>query len=147
MRDTMCAMAFGVQICIVEHYMSKPDVNVLRLTCVSFMTGATLCIPFLALPAERAILTTSNICAAGGAIAFCGFLSSGLACTLQNAGQRLVSPPVAALVLAQESVFATILGGLFLGDTLSRHQIAGCALIFAAVVISTKTLDKHSSPQ
>jgi drug/metabolite transporter (DMT)-like permease len=134
--SALCAIAFGVQICAVERFMSRPDADALRLTCVSFATGAVLCVPFLALSLERELLTPGNIASATGAVAFCGFLSSGLACTLQNAGQRLVSPPVAALVLAQESVFATVFGVLFMGDVLSVHQIAGCALVFAAVVMT-----------
>ena len=136
MLSVMCAIAFGAQICVVERFMSRPDADALRLTCVSFATGALLCVPFLFIPSERTLLTCSNVTGAIGAIAFCGFLSSGLACTLQNAGQRLVAPPVAALVLAQESVCATVLGVIFLGDTFTRHQIGGCAFVFAAVVMT-----------
>ena len=47
-----------------------------------------------------------------------------------------MSPPLAALVLAQESVCATVLGVIFLGDTFTRHQIGGCAFVFAAVVMT-----------
>ena len=136
MLSVLCAIAFGAQICVVERFMSRPDADALRLTCVSFATGAVLCVPFLFLESERTLLTCSNVSGAIGAIAFCGFLSSGLACTLQNAGQRLVAPPVAALVLAQESVCATVLGVLFLGDAFTLHQIAGCAFVFAAVVMT-----------
>ena len=132
----LCAIAFGVQICVVERFMSRPDADALRLTCVSFATGALLCVPFLLLPSERSLLTCSNVTGAIGAIVFCGFLSSGLACTLQNAGQRLVAPPVAALVLAQESVCATVFGVVFLGDTFTRHQVGGCAFVFVAVVMT-----------
>ena len=133
--SVLCAIAFGAQICVVERFMSKPDANALPLTCISFFVGAALCIPFLPLSTERTLLTGANICAAAGAIAFCGILSSGLACTLQNAGQRLVAPPVAALILAQESVFATAFGVLFLGDKFCVQQLAGCALVLAAVVL------------
>ena len=136
MLSVLCAIAFGAQICVVERFMSRPDADALRLTCVSFATGALLCVPFLFLPSEWTLLTCPNVAGAMGAIAFCGFLSSGLACTLQNAGQRLVAPPVAALVLAQESVCATVLGVLFLGDTFALHQIAGCAFVFSAVVMT-----------
>ena len=136
MLSVLCAIVFGAQICVVERFMSRPDADALRLTCVSFMVGAALCIPFLPLPTERPLLTCSNVCAAMGAIAFCGFLSSGLACTLQNAGQRLVAPAVAAIVLAQESVFATAFGVIFLGDSLTVRQVAGCAFVLSAVVMT-----------
>ncbi len=140
----LCALVFGAQICVVERFMSKPDADALRLTCVSFVVGAALCVPFLPLPTERPLLTCSNVCSAMGAIAFCGFLSSGLACTLQNAGQRLVAPSVAAIVLAQESVFATLFGVLFLGDVVTFHQIAGCAFVLSAVVLTQ--LFQHGNP-
>ncbi len=131
-----CAIVFGAQICVAERFMSRPDADALQLTCVSFVVGAVLCVPFLPLSTERPLLTCSNICGAMGAIAFCGFLSSGLACTLQNVGLKFVAPAVAAIVLAQESVFATIFGVLFLGDSFTMHQIAGCVLVFAAVIMT-----------
>ena len=140
----LCALVFGAQICVVERFMSRPDADALRLTCVSFAVGAALCVPFLPLPTERPLLTCSNVGSALGAIAFCGFLSSGLACTLQNAGQRLVAPSVAAIVLAQESVFATLFGVLFLGDVVTLHQIAGCAFVLSAVILTQ--LFQHGKP-
>ena len=129
-----CAMVFGAQICAVERFVSRPDADTLQLTCVSFFAGAALCAPFLLLSTERPLVTFSNVSGAMGAIAFCGFLSSGLACTLQNVGLKLVAPAVAAIVLAQESVFATVFGVVFLGDVFTIHQVAGCALVLAAVV-------------
>jgi drug/metabolite transporter (DMT)-like permease len=134
----LCAFAFGTQICIVERFMTKPDSDALALTCLSFFVGALFSIPFLKLPTEQSLLTGENILAAAGAIAFCGFLSSGIACTLQNIGQRMIAPSVAALILSQESVFATIFGIFFLGSTLTASQILGCVLVFAAVLATHK---------
>ena len=129
-----CALVFGAQIVVVERFVSRPDADALQLTCVSFFAGAILCAPFLQLPTEKPLLTYSNIWSAMGAIAFCGFLSSGLACTFQNVGLKLVAPAVAAILLSLESVFAAIMGALFLGESLSGRQLLGCACVFVAAV-------------
>ena len=65
-----------------------------------------------------------------------------MAYTLQLVGQEGVNPTVAALLLSLESVFATIagflafkIGFLTTDQTMTGRQIAGCALVFAAVIL------------
>jgi drug/metabolite transporter (DMT)-like permease len=56
--------------------------------------------------------------------------------TLQIWAQRHTPPADAALILSLESVFAVISGWLILNEKLVLIQIAGCVLIFIAVVLS-----------
>ena len=77
-----------------------------------------------------------------GALAYAGVLSCGVAYTLQIVGQNGVNPTVAALLLSLESVFATIsgwvayeIGFLKTDQTMTGRQIAGCILVFAAVIL------------
>ena len=77
-----------------------------------------------------------------GSLAYAGVLSCGVAYTLQIVGQEGVNPTVAALLLSLESVFATIagwicfkIGFLKTDQTMTPRQIAGCALVFAAVIL------------
>jgi len=130
----VCAFCFGGQIMVVDRFVAKADI--LALSCVQFLTGVVLGLPFLLLPAERALLTPANIWAAAGAIAFCGIFSSGIAFTLQNVAQGLVRPALAAIIMSLESVFGAIAGWLFLGDVLTSRQLVGCGLVLAAVVFT-----------
>ncbi|MBI5946170.1 MAG: DMT family transporter [Chloroflexi bacterium] len=70
------------------------------------------------------------------AIAYTAFFSLGLCYTLQVWAQRHTPPADAALILSLESVFAVISGWLILNERLALIQIAGCVLIFIAVVLS-----------
>ena len=71
-----------------------------------------------------------------GAIVYTAFFSLGLCYSLQIWAQRHTPPAEAALILSLESVFAVLAGWLILDEKLAPIQIAGCALIFFAVIIS-----------
>ena len=59
-----------------------------------------------------------------------------LAYSLQIVGQRYLEPTAASLIMSLESVFAALGGWWLLGQTMQGHELAGCALVFAAVVLS-----------
>ena len=63
-------------------------------------------------------------------------LSSGVAYTLQILGQRDLNPAVASLIMCLESVFGALGGWLLLNQDLSMRELAGCGLIFGAVVLA-----------
>jgi drug/metabolite transporter (DMT)-like permease len=71
-----------------------------------------------------------------GAIAYTALFSLGLCYTVQVWAQKHTPPADAALILSLESVFAVIAGWLLLNENLAPIQIAGCALIFVAVLLS-----------
>jgi drug/metabolite transporter (DMT)-like permease len=71
-----------------------------------------------------------------GAIAYTAFFSLALAYTLQIWAQRHTPPTDAALLLSLESVFAVLSGWFFLDERLALIQVAGCVLIFIAVLLS-----------
>lgn len=141
----LCAAFYGVQILVVDHFVAKADV--LALSCVQFFTGAVLGLPFLALPSEAAHLNAADLRAAGAAVAFCGVLSSGVAYTLQNVGQKRVAPAIAGIILSLESVFGVFFGWLAwtcgwlsTPEEMTPRRLAGYALVFAAILF-TQTLD------
>ncbi|MBM3180729.1 MAG: DMT family transporter [Chloroflexi bacterium] len=84
-----------------------------------------------------------------GAIAYTAFFSLGLCYTLQIWAQRHTPPADAALILSLESVFSVLSGWFLLNENLAAIQIAGCVLIFIAVVLSqfkgwnSGTMDKN----
>jgi drug/metabolite transporter (DMT)-like permease len=70
------------------------------------------------------------------AIAYTAFFSLGLCYTLQVWAQKHTPPADAALILSLESVFSVLSGWLLLSERLVTIQIAGCGLIFIAVLLS-----------
>ena len=50
--------------------------------------------------------------------------------------QKYLHPVTATLLMSLESVFAVLGGWLFLKELLSARELAGCAVIFAAIILS-----------
>ncbi len=69
-------------------------------------------------------------------IVYIGVLSTDIGYTLQALGQKYAPPTDATILLGMESVFAALAGFIFLGEKMSPVQLAGCAMIFLAVVIT-----------
>ena len=88
--------------------------------CALVVEGAT---PLDALPAILPIL-------------YVGIFSTGLGYTLQNIGQRTVDEAPAAILMSLESVFAALGGWALLGESMSVPELAGCGLVFAAVLLA-----------
>ncbi len=65
-----------------------------------------------------------------------GFLSVGLAYTLQVVAQRTADPSHAAIILSLEGAFAALGGWLVLGETLTIRDILGCVLLLGGTLIS-----------
>ncbi len=61
-------------------------------------------------------------------------LATALAFWVQTRVQKYLSPSRTALVLVLEPAFATLFGFLLAGDTFTRTQAAGAALILSAIV-------------
>ena len=64
-----------------------------------------------------------------------GFMSVGIAYTMQVVAQQHVHPAYASIILSFETVFAVIGGWLLLNEILSIRNIFGCLLMLAGIVI------------
>lgn len=64
-----------------------------------------------------------------------GFMSVGIAYTMQVVAQQHVHPAYASIILSFETVFAVIGGWLLLNEMLSYRNLAGCLLMLAGIVI------------
>ena len=126
----LCALVFSVQILLVDHF--SPLVDGVRLSCVQFFVCGLLGLPFMI----RESPTWAGLAACAVPILYTGVLSSGVAYTLQIVGQNGVHPAVASLILSLESVFSALAGDVLMPETgLTGWEIAGCVLVFAAVVM------------
>lgn len=126
----MCAAVFSVHILAVDYFSPKTDS--VKLSCIQFLTSGVLC-TVGALFVEQP--DPSGLAAGWMPVLYAGVLSCGVAYTLQVAGQKKVEPTVASLILSMESVVSVLAGWLLLNQRLSRRELAGCALVFAAVIL------------
>ena len=77
----------------------------------------------------------SQIKAASGAIAYAGFMSVGIAYTLQVICQKRCPPAPASIIMSLEAVFAALAGYLVLNQTLTARALIGCFLILLGVLM------------
>jgi len=125
------ALAFTFQILLVDHY--SPKVDIIRLNCIQFAVMAILSsIPMMTLEQPK----LSAISDAWLPIVYAGLFSGCGAYTLQMLGQRRVEPAAASLLLSPENVFSALAGWVILGQVLSARELLGCALVFAAIIMS-----------
>lgn len=127
----LCAVAFSVQILLIDRHCAGLDG--LKLNCIQALVAAVLSVPW-ALLTET--VDASLIASCWLPLGYAGVLSMGVAYTLQIVGQKRVAPSAAALLMSLESVFAALFGWLLLHETMTRAEVLGCVLVFAAVVIS-----------
>lgn len=127
----LCAVAFSVQILLIDRHCAGLDG--LKLNCIQALVAAVLSVPW-ALLTET--VDASRIASCWLSLGYAGILSMGVAYTLQIVGQKRVAPSAAALLMSLESVFAALFGWLLLHETMTRAEVLGCVLVFAAVVIS-----------
>ena len=126
-----CALAFAVQIRCVDRFVGTVDG--IRLNCVQSLVVTLISLP-CALISE--VIDFSAILACWPSLLFAGVLSMGVAYTLQIVGQKHLAPTPAALIMSLESVFAALGGWLVLGEIMTRWELLGCGLVFAAVILS-----------
>jgi drug/metabolite transporter (DMT)-like permease len=137
-----CAVLFSVHILLIDRF--SPLVDGVKLSFLQFLASAALSL-VMAFATEQPDL--SSIWAARMPILFTGVLSCGVGYTFQIIGQKSVNPSLASLVMSLESVFAALTGWIVLGQVLSAKEIAGCTLIFAAIIYAQvpKRTPGHSS--
>ena len=102
-----CAVLFSFQIMSIDHF--SPLVDGVRLSLIQFIV--------VAVESSAAALIFETP-------------------TLAEYGANFLNPAIASLIMCLESVFSALGGWLLLGQNLSMRESAGCALIFAAVVLS-----------
>ena len=77
----------------------------------------------------------AEIAAAAPEILYAGLVSVALGFTLQVVAQQHTTGPQAAVMLSSETLFAGLFGAIILGERLGLAALAGCALIFAAMLL------------
>lgn len=131
-----CAFAFSFHILVVAHF--APQVDAVALSALQFLVAGVLSLPLI--PVEARLFGTPAFSweALGRAwvpFVYAGLGSSAIGYTFQIVGQRYTDPTVASLLMCLESVFAVLMGVLF-GERLTGHELAGCGLLFVAILLA-----------
>ena len=124
------AVTFSFHILTVDYF--APQLDGVKLSCIQFATCGVLSTIGMFLFETP---TVDAVLAAWLPILYAGALSSGVAYTLQIVGQKDMDPTVASLILSLESVVSVLAGWVILGQALSARELAGCGLVFAAVIL------------
>lgn len=125
-----CAVLFTGQILCIDRF--APGADPIRMSAIQFATAAVIC------GAAAFLLEAPSwdeVASAAVPILYCGLMSGALGYTLQIIGQRYTDPTVASLLMSLESVFAAVGGALLLGERMRPRELAGCAVLFAAIVL------------
>ncbi len=133
-----CALFFAMHIMVIDHFNAK-QADAMLMSCIQFFTAGTLMLICMFLFEAPSL---ENILNARYTILYAGIMSSGAAYTLQILGQRDTDPTSATMLMSLESVFAALSGWLLLHEALSAKEIAGCALVFIAVILAQLRLPK-----
>ncbi len=123
---------WAAHILVIDHFLPKVS-DPVKMSMYQFAVVAVIC--FIgSLIFEDISIPAVFDCAIP--IMYAGILSGGVGFTFQILGQRHTNPTVASLILSLESVFAAIFGYLLLKEVMTSREIAGCILMFGAIIIS-----------
>ncbi len=137
---------FAVHILVIDHF--SPLTDGVILSCIQFAVCGVIS-TIGALIFEQP--SWEQLVSGAVPVLYAGVLSCGVGYTLQIVGQKGVDPTAAALILSLESVVATIsgfiaykIGFLKTDQSMTIRQIAGCAVVFAAVILVQLPWDRIS---
>ena len=134
-----CAFLFAIHIMIIDRV--GKDLEGIELSFLQFLSAGIIASVGFLFEGTKA----SAVASAWLPILYAGIFSCGIAYTLQVIGQKYVRPSRAVFALSLESVWAAIGGAMILSERLSAKELAGCALVFAAVLIAEIEPQKSST--
>ena len=130
----VCGLMFAVHMVFIDKFTETQDP--IALTVIQILAAAIFnwgCAPFLDGTFDFAVLLDKSLLSG---LLYLSVFSTTVAYLLQNSGQKYLSASTSAILLSMESVFGTLFSVIFLKDVLTGKMIAGCALMFAAVLLS-----------
>lgn len=126
----LCSVSFSIQILLVDHF--SPLANGVKLAWMQFFVCGVLSAVLMFIYEQP---TISGIVSGWSSILYAGALSTGVAYTIQVIAQKGMNPAVASLIMSMESVISVIAGWLILNQKLSKRELIGCGLMFAAIIL------------
>lgn len=131
------AGAWAFHVIFVGRLSSASNLPYTMATAQFFTCGVLGCVGQIlwsTLLPDQSWPTAQNLWNAAPEIVYAGLISGAIAFTLQAVAQRFTSASIAAILMSSESLFAAILGAIFLNERLNGLGYTGCGLIFASIV-------------
>lgn len=126
-----CAVLFAGHILVIDHFTVLVDG--VRMSCIQFLVSGLISAMLMFLFENP---TMGAIWEAKLPILYAGIMSCGVAYTLQIVGQKDMNPTVASLILSLESCVSVLAGWMLLNQKLTVRELAGCAVMFGAILIA-----------
>lgn len=126
-----CAVTFSFQIIFIDVYAGQSDP--IKFTFVQFAAATVFGFPLMVI---NGFPTIQAVASCWIPLVYMGVLSSGLAYTLQVAGQKKVAPEIATLIMSLESVFALFGGAVILHEAHTPLELGGCLVVFISVFLA-----------
>ncbi len=130
----ICGVSFAFQVVYIDRYTEKHDP--ILLSVIQIMVTAVMgwCLaPFLDGAFPAAAFTDRSLIFG---LCYMALFSTTICFILQNVGQKYLSADTSSILLSLESVFGAVFSVIFLHDEMTGRMIAGCALMFLAVILS-----------
>ncbi len=127
----ICALAFAVQVIAISRYTHGGDP--IALSFVEFVSFSVMALVLSVLFESRAVLIDRESLPE---LLFTIVFSTFGCYVMQICAQKYAEPSHATIIMSLESVFGLLSSMIFLGETLTFWAGAGCAMIFASVLIS-----------
>ena len=126
-----CSLCFTAHILVIDKVSSQVDG--VELSALQFLFSGIISVICMFLTET---VVWQDVLSCWFPICYAGFLSCGVAYTLQIVAQKDTNPTVASIAMSTESVFAVLSGWLILGDKLSPREGFGCLLMFAGILLA-----------
>lgn len=124
------ALGFAAQIVAVNIFVDRDNDLIISVLQMAFAGIVGL---IIAVILERPDLT--QITEGLPILLYATFVPTAIGYTFQIVGQKYTDSTTAALLMSLESVFAAVFGAIFLKEFMSPMELAGCVVIFIAVVV------------
>ena len=130
------AFIWTAHILLIDRFANKVDLielstaQIFTVMVLSFLTMFALETPSL-----------SAMINAWFPILYAGVMSSGVAFTLQNYGQRYAEPSTAAILMSFEAIFGALAGWFFLNEVMTSREIFGCVLMLIGMLATQRTIN------
>ncbi len=125
-----CAVFFAAHMVAIEHF--GKDSDPILLTIIQFGVTAGL---FGLLVLWSGNMDASVIFKAKGSLVYLVLICTVIPFAMQNVVQKFLSSTRTAVILTLQSVFGSIFATYYLKETMTWPMVAGCAIIFIAILL------------
>lgn len=133
----LCSFAFTIHITFVDKVSQMIDGVV--ISCIQLFVCGLMSVIGIVIFEE---VDWNLVLQCSIPILYAGVLSCGVAYTLQIVAQKYTEPTVASMIMSLESVFALLSGMIILKESITPHEIAGCVIMFVAIILA-QLPEKH----